>query len=399
MRFGVLGPLAVWTDDGRAVTVPDLKVRALLAALLVDVGRVVPADRLVDDLWGSRLPRNPLGTLQARVSQLRRALGAPELVVHRAPGYLLDVPASAVDVGRFRALVSAGRAGEGLALWRGPALADFADAGFAQAFVARLEEERLAAIEQHAAVHPDLGELGALVVAHPLRERLRAAHMRALYRAGRQAEALASFQDLRVRLADELGADPSPDLASLHEAMLRQDPALSASRPAGNVPAALSPLIGRSTAVTEVGALLATSRLVTLTGPGGVGKTSLALEVARRTGEAAWLVELASLPTHLPATHDTSHHLPTDHTAAAHLPTNHAPSDPLHTNRAPSDPLHTNHAPSDRLPTHHAPENRDTPGHTAADHAPGDRATPGHALPDHTPSGHTSGHTPSAHVA
>ncbi|TMR92323.1 BTAD domain-containing putative transcriptional regulator [Nonomuraea basaltis] len=326
MRFGVLGPLAVWTTDGRPVRIPDAKVRALLADLLVYEGRLVSSDRLIDDLWGERLPRNPTGTLHSRVSQLRRVLESAEsggrgLVVSQPPGYLLRLEPEAVDAGRFASLVGRARAAvnvrerakllaDALALWRGPAYADFADEDFARPVAARLEEEHLAALEEHAEARLALGEhgwlageLGDLVARHPLRERLRALHMRALSRAGRQSEALESYADLRERLADELGLDPGPKLVAVHEAILRQDPALEgtavAARQRTNLPAALAELIGREQAVSHVRTLLESGRLVTLTGAAGVGKTQLALKVARELEggipDGAWLVELAGL--------------------------------------------------------------------------------------------------------
>ncbi|MGR6924281.1 BTAD domain-containing putative transcriptional regulator [[Actinomadura] parvosata] len=318
MRFDVLGPLRVWTDDGRPVRVPEVKVRALLADLLVQAGRPVSAHRLAEDLWGDNPPGNPVNTLQTKVSQLRRALeqaepGGRELVAFQAPGYVLR--AADVDATRFAALLDQARAAtdprakagllsDALALWRGPAYADFADEEFARIAAIRLEEQRLTALEEQAEVRLELGEhslmtdeLGELVAAHPLRERLRAAHLRALYRSGRQAEALAGYDELRHRLADELGLDPGPALAALHQAMLRQDPSLVPPRPRTNLPAPLTGLIGREQAVAEIGALLSSARLVTLTGPGGVGKTRLALAVAGLAIDASpdgvWLVELA----------------------------------------------------------------------------------------------------------
>ncbi|MGN9840746.1 BTAD domain-containing putative transcriptional regulator [Nonomuraea sp. H19] len=307
VRFGVLGPLAVWTDDGRAVHVAEPKVRALLADLLAHGGGPVSADRLIEDLWGARAGRNPAGTLQARVSQLRRALGDPGLIVRGPGGYLLA--AHDCDAGRFRDLVNrrspdlhtrAAELEQALALWRGPAYADFPDADFARAEAASLEETRLAALEEQAEVRLELSErvdLGELVALHPLRERLRAAHMLALYRGGRQSEALAAYEELRERLRDELGVDPSPEPARLHQAILRQDPGLLAGAPAAgsNLPAPLTDLIGRDAELAEVRGLPATSRLVTLTGPGGVGKTRLALAAARDLAfpDGVWLVELA----------------------------------------------------------------------------------------------------------
>ncbi|WP_131737630.1 AfsR/SARP family transcriptional regulator, partial [Actinomadura roseirufa] len=354
MRFGVLGPLTVRADGGEAVTVPEPKVRTLLAVLLegllTDPGRPVSADRLIDALWGDRPPRNPTGTLQARVSQLRGVLegaepGGRALVALRPTGYVLDVPPDAVDAGRFAALtVRAGECadaaekarllGDALALWRGPAFDGFTDAEFARAASAGLEERRLTALEERAEARLAPGEsagppgrvaaqvvdeLAAAVAGHPLRERLRAAHLRALYRSGRRGEALASYHELRERLADELGIDPGPALVALYQAMLDEDPSLDPPAPrahrgteapreetpregalpaAPRVPVPLGELIGREDAVRRARAFLASDRLVTLTGTGGVGKTRLALETAARSAEdhpdGVWVVELAS---------------------------------------------------------------------------------------------------------
>jgi predicted ATPase/DNA-binding SARP family transcriptional activator/tetratricopeptide (TPR) repeat protein len=328
VRFGVLGTLAVWTEDRRLIAVPEVKVRALLADLLLHLGQPVSADRLIDDLWGTELPVHPGGALQSKVSRLRQALenaeaGAGELVTFRPPGYLLQLDGEAVDERRFSALVERasadgdprGRAtllADALALWRGPPLADFTDAMFAQPAIARLEEQRLVALEEQAEArlalgehHLLAGELGELVAGHPLRERLRAAHMLALYRAGRQADAVHSYTELRGQLAGDLGLDPGPDLAALHQAILEQAPGLQgvhapttlAARPRTNLPAMLTDVVGRTAAVAEVQALLNERRLVTLTGPGGVGKTRLALETASQAADAfpdgVWLVELA----------------------------------------------------------------------------------------------------------
>lgn len=313
--------------EGDPVAVPEVKVRALLAALLVHEGRPVSADRLIDGLWGDDLPGNPANALQAKVSQLRKALGR-DRVVRQAPGYRLrlDETGDEVDADRFLSLVDrAGSAAgpreraelltEALELWRGPAYADFADEEFVRTAAQRLTEQRLAVREERAEAlleSGDLtlltGELADLVARHPLRERLRAVQLRALYRSGRQSEALASYAELRARLADELGLDPSPELAALHEAILRQAPALAPTpaspagaapppeRPRSNLPAPLTALVGRERSLAGIGQLLATERLVTLTGPGGVGKTRLAVEAARRIQDApdgVWLVELA----------------------------------------------------------------------------------------------------------
>jgi predicted ATPase/DNA-binding SARP family transcriptional activator len=329
MRFGVLGPLAVWTKDGEPVPVPGLKVRALLADLLVHAGRPVPVDRLIEDLWGARSPRNPVGALQAKVSQLRHALeqaepGGRELVVFRSPGYLLQIDTNAVDAGRFEELLGRARdtedpqakaalLAEALALWRAGPFADFADEPFTRVVIGQLDEQRLVALEEQAETRlvlgehrALLGELGALVAQYPLRERLRAVQLRALYRAGRQSEALEGYGELRNRLREELGLDPSPELTALYQAILQQDPALNAScppallpRPRTNLPASITSLVGRTEAVAEVRSLLSSNRLVTLTGSGGVGKTRLALETATQLldsfSDGVWVVELAAL--------------------------------------------------------------------------------------------------------
>ncbi|MGI5240431.1 BTAD domain-containing putative transcriptional regulator [Dactylosporangium sp. CA-139066] len=330
--------MAVWTDDGRAVAVPGLKVRALLAALLVDAGRPVTADRLIEDLWGDRAPGNAPAALSAKVSQLRRALedaepGARRLVVSPPPGYVLDIAGGALDVHRFAELTAAARGtrppaqraallSDALALWRGAAFADFRDEEFTRAVTARLEEQRIVAREdlaearlaigQHDAV---AGELAELVAEQPLRERPRALLMLALYRAGRQAEALDGYARLRAHLRDELGLEPGTEIAGLHQAILRQDPALSASagpvrsgghRPVTNLPAAVTGLIGRDGDVAALRAMVGQHRLVSLTGSGGVGKTRLAIEVARGLDvdcpDGVWLAEFAAHdPTDPPA--------------------------------------------------------------------------------------------------
>ncbi|MGW2114775.1 BTAD domain-containing putative transcriptional regulator [Streptomyces zhihengii] len=324
MRYGVLGPLAVWDAEGRPVRIPEAKVRALLADLLVHGGGPVPADRLIDDLWGGDPPRGSTNTLQTKISQLRRVLGR-EQVVREPAGYRLLLTDGALDASRFQALAErgrehedpAGRAGlfaEALALWRGPAYADVAGFLFAHAEIARLEELRLGVVEDRAEARLARGdhaalaaELGEPLARHPLRERLRTVHMRALYRAGRQGDALRSFEELRRRLARELGASPGPEVSALHQAILRQEPRLAApvTEPPAvrtNLPSALTPLIGRRTALRQVSARLSpgtVGRLITLTGLGGVGKTRLAIAAARATAErfadGVWLVELAGL--------------------------------------------------------------------------------------------------------
>ncbi|WP_244201983.1 BTAD domain-containing putative transcriptional regulator [Streptomyces diastatochromogenes] len=317
---------------GRPVRVPEVKVRALLANLLAHHGQVVPTVRLIEALWGGTPPANPTASLQAKVSQLRRALedaeeGARDLVVHRAPGYTLQAPQDAVDSLRFRTLVARARTlddlraraaalEDALALWRGPAFADFADEPFVHTALAQLEEERLTAVEEHFETRLELGEhslligeLAALVTAHPLRERLRMAHMRALHQAARSSEALASYADLRRHLDTELGLVPSEAADALQQAILRQDPALrgpaapataeAAPRARTSLPDFPNALVGRDDALEEGRRMVARSRLVTFTGPGGVGKTRLAVAVAARAADAfpdgVRLVEFAGL--------------------------------------------------------------------------------------------------------
>ncbi|WP_327039639.1 BTAD domain-containing putative transcriptional regulator [Micromonospora maris] len=329
MRFGILGNLAVWPADDRPAHLPGHKVRTLLAVLLVHEGRPVSADALADVLWGDEPPGNLIGALHTTVWQLRRALEKAEsgagtrVVVSRPPGYLLDVSDHDVDARRFEYRLRRARAatdtrdrvsilGDALAEWRGPALADFTDAEFARPAIARLEEQRLTALEDRAHAMLELGEhrllvseLADLVVRHPMRERLRAAHMRALYGSGRQSEALAGFDELRELLAEELGVEPGTELVTLRQSILERDPVLAPSptpitttaRPVTNLPAPVSGLIGRDAAVVQVRALLEASRLVTLHGIGGVGKTSLALAAARQVAgqypDGVWLVELS----------------------------------------------------------------------------------------------------------
>ncbi|MFC4058740.1 BTAD domain-containing putative transcriptional regulator [Planomonospora corallina] len=321
--FGVLGPVEVRAPGRPPAPLPP-SVRALLARLLLSPGRVVSVDGLTDALWGEDLPSDAVNALQIRVSKLRRALASAGLdggvLVTQAPGYRLAVPAEAVDACRFELLLgrareegAAGRTAsaldhlnQALGLWRGPALADAGGTEWAAAESARLEELRLGAVEHRDELRLESGghnevvaDLERLVADHPLRERLHRLLMLALYRAGRQAEALAAYQALRRHLADELGIDPSPELQALAEAILRQQvppaamPATAApaegrtaSAPAAarddRLPRRLTSVIGRDDDVSTALRRLAEARVVTLTGPGGVGKTTLALETARR---------------------------------------------------------------------------------------------------------------------
>ncbi|WP_204052352.1 BTAD domain-containing putative transcriptional regulator [Microbispora siamensis] len=321
MRFGILGPTEARPDGDRPVPVGGPGLRALLGLLLLNAGKIVTTDRLIDGLYGAEPPSGADNALQAQVSRLRRHLAGPgnlgDLVVREPAGYRLAVDPDDVDASRFERLAAEGRraldAGDparaanlldaALALWRGPALADVPDAPFAPAQAARLEELRLSAAEDLAEAALALGrhrdvlpELQERVAAHPLRERSRGQLMRALYAAGRPAEALSVFEDARRVLADELGADPSAELSAIHLAVLRSDPALApASAAPGGRPVPLTSLVGRAAELERIDALLTEARLVTLTGPGGTGKTRLAIEAAARWPGEVCLVELAPL--------------------------------------------------------------------------------------------------------
>jgi DNA-binding SARP family transcriptional activator len=238
----MLGPLEV-IDGGRPLPLGGLKQRALLAVLLLHANEVVSTDRLIDELWGDHPPSARSTALRVRVAQLRKALGRKELVITRPPGYLLRVGPGELDLHRFERLVedardaepalSAAKLGEALALWHGTPLADLTYEPFAQAAIGRLQELRLVALERRIEAdltrgcHAELvAELGGLVQEHPLRERLRAQLMLALYRSGRQAEALEVYAEGRRVLAEELGLEPSRSLRALEKDVLRQDPGL-----------------------------------------------------------------------------------------------------------------------------------------------------------------------------
>jgi peptide/nickel transport system substrate-binding protein len=250
MKFRVLGALQVEDAVGELVLGRG-KQRALLAVLLLHAGDVVPADRLIDALWGESPPASALNSVHIYVSQLRRVLGDGRLVTRRG-GYSLELAPGELDAERFEQLLADGRGllrdddperaaatlREALALWRGPPLADFTYEPFAQSEIARLEELRLEALEERLDADLRLGrhrelvsELEAAVRAHPLRERLRGQLMLALYRCGRQAEALDTYQQARRMLAEELGLAPGPSLQELERAVLRQDPQLAAAEP------------------------------------------------------------------------------------------------------------------------------------------------------------------------
>jgi DNA-binding SARP family transcriptional activator/tetratricopeptide (TPR) repeat protein len=242
MEFRILGPLEV-RSDGRAVHLGGAKQRALLAVLLINANNVVSRDRLIDALWEDDPPETAHKALQVYVSGLRKLLGKQRLET-KAPGYVLTVGQDELDLERFRELQASGRPAEALALWRGAPLSDFASSHFAQADIARLDDERLACLEERidrelvAGRHAELtGELEALAADNPLRERLRGQLMTALYRSGRQADALEAYQQARATLVEELGIEPGRELRGLQQAILNQDPALELSperaRPAG----------------------------------------------------------------------------------------------------------------------------------------------------------------------
>ena len=251
-------------------------------------------DALVETVWGDQPPEGRDQALQKQVSRLRARLGEALPVRRRAAGYALEIERTALDTHRFEALMSRGEFVQALALWRGPALADHRFDNFAQAEVERLEElrleateERLAADLEHGQAGDLVGELRALVAEHPLRERLRGRLMLALYRSGRQADALETMREGRRLLVDELGLEPGPELRRLEAMILAQDPELDAETVtntlAAPLPSPANATIGREGELAEIGALLARNdvRLLTLVGAGGVGKSRLALEAAR----------------------------------------------------------------------------------------------------------------------
>lgn len=341
MRFGILGPLAVG-EEGGAVEIRRGIPRTLLIALLLRAGETVAASALMELLWGDEQPRNPANALQIQVSYLRRMLGVAseggaQRIVTRPGGYAIEVERGELDAHEFERLArdaAARRAGgspadlaaaadlldRALALWRGEALEDVAGEPFAVGEITRLEESRWAAIEarndmllaigRHAEV---VGELSQLVKRLPLRERFHEQLMLALYRSGRQADALRAYATARAVLVEELGLEPGPRLQELEHAILAQDRSLdwrpsgaeaSALRPsagpgidAGTLPAPVSSLIGREAAISSARELLERVRILTLTGPAGAGKSRLGLELARLEADAGtvWFVDLGSV--------------------------------------------------------------------------------------------------------
>jgi predicted ATPase/DNA-binding SARP family transcriptional activator len=325
----VLGPLALVGESG-PIRLGAPKERRLLAALLAEAGMTRPSDVLATAIWGESPPPSAPKLLQVYVSKLRKRLPAQATIRTNGSGYALVLEDGVLDADRFERLVTEGRAAQragnhalavsmldrALALWRGDAYGELADEEFVRAEVGRLEELRLVATEERLAAELELGhdaevlaELGALADSYPLRERLQSQLMLALYRSGRQAEALDRYAATRRHLSDELGLEPGAELRELQRQILRHDPALvraprlaDTARP--SIPAPPNPLVGRERELAELAELLRRDdvRLVVLTGAGGSGKTRLGLEAARRTAgsfaNGAALVELA--PVHDP---------------------------------------------------------------------------------------------------
>ena len=319
MRVAVLGPLEAYDGD-RELDLGGPMNRALVARLALAAGRPVGAGTLIEDLWDGDVPADAANALQSIVSRTRRRL--PDGTLLSAPaGYVLHAD---TDVDAFRRSVAAGDPRQALALWRGDALADLRGFPFGERLAQGLEEARLAALEEDLGTRrPDaavVAELAELTRAHPYRDGLWLLHLRALAVSGRPNEALTLYQELRTRLADELGADPSPELQQLHTAILRGEvdggatPG-GAAPGASRLPAPLTSFVGRSDAVEELRRALSTHRLVTVLGPGGAGKTRLAVETARACLDRVpdvWIVELATVT-------DADDVLPAVLTAMGHL--------------------------------------------------------------------------------
>jgi predicted ATPase/DNA-binding SARP family transcriptional activator len=324
ISVGLLGAFEL-IGLGGAVVLPGRRQRSLAAILALEGGRIVSAARLIDELWSDADPADPLNALQHQISRLRAAIGRDAVVRHEV-GYALDVTADHVDALRFEHLAALGRdqlatgatsdaratLHEALALWRGPALVGFEGEVWAASESARLERLRLDAIEDRieadldAGLHREvLGEVEQLTKDHPFRERLWGQLMLALYRSGRQGDALLTYQDARKRLAEEKGLDPGPELQRLEAAMISQLPSLELGGTVaavtrvpsvGNLAVPLTRFIGRHELLPEVRRAVREHRLVTLIGPGGTGKTRLAIEVGLASaGEfrnGCWLVDL-----------------------------------------------------------------------------------------------------------
>ncbi|OKI49689.1 BTAD domain-containing putative transcriptional regulator [Micromonospora sp. CB01531] len=317
MQVGMLGSFEVRTNEGILADVPGARLRALLVALALEPGRVVPKAALIDWIWGENPPADAANALQRLASRLRKALPGG-VIDGQTGGYRLMVGPDAVDALRFERLIGRARHEEGLqrvrllrealTLWRGAAMQDvgLGDSEAFDAAVTRLEGLRLAAMEDRFEAEVSLGhgaevvaELTDAVAAHPLREPLVAALMRALVAAGRDSEALLAYERTREALSDALGVDPSPELSALHVALLRGELGRREEHRKTNVRAELTSFVGRDADVAAVRELIAEHRLITLIGPGGSGKTRLATETARTLigdlPDGVWLVELAAI--------------------------------------------------------------------------------------------------------
>jgi DNA-binding SARP family transcriptional activator len=315
MEFRILGPLEVW-DGGSEVSVGGRKPRALLAVLLLHANEVVPADQLIDELWGEDSPERAADALRVNVSRLRKAL-PQDVLTTRSPGYVVRVETNELDLHRFERLVDKGRSllarglaadaserlREALSLWRGTALADFSYESFAQAAIGRLEEIRVAAVELRIESDLALGrhgelvaELHALAAEHPLRERLRMFLITALYRSGRQAEALEAYQAARRALVGELGIEPSTELQELERAILRQDPALDvdASAPPSVRESPERSILVAITELTRVDRMLAVAEPLVQHPPRVVILARLVVDAAELGSASAWLEERRS---------------------------------------------------------------------------------------------------------
>ena len=310
LDFRLLGPLEVVGDSGRGVSIGKGRQRALLALLILRANEVVATDRLVEDLWGESPPPTAQRMLHNQVSALRSALGRNGRLETLGSAYRLNIDPGERDVDRFEELLASGRAQietdpegaaerfrQALELWRGPPLADLAYEGFAQTEIARLDERRWAAFEARVEAelalgrHADLvSDLEVAVAEQPLREHLHGQLMLALYRCGRQAEALEAYRSARRTLVEEIGVEPGTELRALQDAILAQDPGIDAPSGSEELPAALdggSPILaGRDLELAQLIGLLADARegrsaVVLVSGPHGSGKTRLAAELAR----------------------------------------------------------------------------------------------------------------------
>jgi len=318
VELGLLGPVRA-VRAGRELPLGGPRQRAVLALLAVEAGQVVPAGRLIEELWRGDPPPGSATTLRSYVSRLRALLAPDATLKASGGGYVLALAPGQLDTGEFERLTGVGRAAlgagdaaaaanrfaEALGLWRGRALADVGEVEPLALEAARLEELRLGVLEDRIeadlalGLHTEVvGQLEQLVAEHPLRERLWRLLVVALYRSERQADALAACRRARGMLAEELGLDPGEELQRLEEQVLRHEvPVVPPAARRGNLPAQLTSLVGREPDLAAVGGLLGETRLITLTGPGGSGKTRLAVEAAERAADrfkdGVWLAGLA----------------------------------------------------------------------------------------------------------